>query len=298
MLYDIRLRIAYAFDSPTGGGRHLLRLLPAALPGHQRLISSSITVSPAPLEQGIFTDFFGNRVDEVALPSGQDEITFSALSRLERLAPPPGPDLSSPLDRLAPELFTLRDLGPDSAHHFLAASPRIRALDEVTGYASSVIAGAATLRDATEAFGLALHRDMVFDPKATTVETPPAEAFEKRTGVCQDFAQIMIAGLRGLGIPAAYVSGFLRTVPPPGKARLEGADAMHAWVRVWCGAQAGWVDYDPTNAMFAGADHITVARGRDYGDVAPIAGVLRIAGAQSSRQAVDVIALPEDAESR
>lgn len=108
-------------------------------------------------------------------------------------------------------------------------------------------------------------------------------------GVCQDFAQVMIACLRGIGIPAGYVSGFLRTLPPPGRPRLEGADAMHAWVRAWCGWQAGWIEYDPTSAQVAGSDHIVVARGRDYGDVAPVKGVLRIAGDQKTEHAVDVV---------
>ena len=134
---------------------------------------------------------------------------------------------------------------------------------------------------------------MKFDPDATTVDTPPAEAFARRHGVCQDFAQVMIACLRGIGIPAGYVSGFLRTNPPPGKPRLEGADAMHAWVRAWCGWQTGWVEFDPTNAIPAGTDHIVAARGRDYGDVAPVKGILRIAGDQTTEHAVDV--LPVDA---
>ena len=128
-----------------------------------------------------------------------------------------------------------------------------------------------------------------FDPEATTVDTPPAEAFARRHGVCQDFAQVMIACLRGVGIPAGYVSGFLRTNPPPGQPRLEGADAMHAWVRAWCGWQTGWIEFDPTNAIPAGTDHIVVARGRDYGDVAPVKGVLRIAGEQKTEHAVDVV---------
>ena len=101
----------------------------------------------------------------------------------------------------------------------------------------------------------------------------------------------MIAGLRGLGVPAGYVSGFLRTIPPPGKERLEGADAMHAWVRVWCGREAGWLEFDPTNGMRAGDDHITVGYGRDYSDVAPIVGIVKIAGGQAAEQSVDVIPL-------
>ncbi len=132
---------------------------------------------------------------------------------------------------------------------------------------------------------------MSYDPDATEVDTPMADAFMARHGVCQDFSHIMISGLRSLGIPAGYVSGFLRTMPPPGKPRLEGADAMHAWVRAWCGADAGWIEYDPTNAISAGQDHIVVARGRDYSDVSPIKGVLRASGRQHTDLSVDVIPL-------
>ncbi len=162
----------------------------------------------------------------------------------------------------------------------------------MTAYAREQLSAGMTVADAVRSVGLALHRDMKFDPDATTVDTPPAEAFDRRHGVCQDFAQVMIACLRGVGIPAGYVSGFLRTIPPRGQPRLEGADAMHAWVRAWCGWQAGWVEFDPTNAMLAGTDHIVVARGRDYGDVSPVKGILRTAGDQTSEQAVDVIPVP------
>jgi transglutaminase-like putative cysteine protease len=149
-----------------------------------------------------------------------------------------------------------------------------------------------------------MHRirdDFRFDAKATTVSTPLAEAFALRAGVCQDFAHVMIAGLRGLGLPAAYVSGYLRTRPPPGRPRLRGADASHAWVALWCGAdhgagegigEGGWIGLDPTNACVVRDDHIVVARGRDYGDVAPIDGIVASAGAQKLTVEVDVI--PED----
>jgi transglutaminase-like putative cysteine protease len=99
----------------------------------------------------------------------------------------------------------------------------------------------------------------------------------------------MIACLRSIGIPAGYVSGFLRTMPPPGQERLEGADAMHAWVRAWCGAKMGWVEFDPTNGIWVSDQHLAVAHGRDYGDVAPVRGIVRTSGGQASTQAVDVI---------
>ena len=139
-----------------------------------------------------------------------------------------------------------------------------------------------------------MHSDMKFDAKATDVDTPIADAFANRHGVCQDFSQIMICALRSIGVPAGYVSGFLRTIPPEGKPRLQGADAMHAWVRVRCGGKGGWAEYDPTNAIFAGADHVVIARGRDYSDVAPVKGILRTSGKQSSKHAVDMVLVETD----
>ena len=134
--------------------------------------------------------------------------------------------------------------------------------------------------------------DFTYDAEATDVSTPIAAAFEGRHGVCQDFTHIMIAALRGLGLPAAYVSGYLRTIPPPGRPRLEGADATHAWVNLWCGPQDGWVGFDPTNAILARDDHITLAIGRDYADVAPVDCIILSAGAQTLDVDVDVI--PDD----
>ena len=159
----------------------------------------------------------------------------------------------------------------------------------IAAYAREVLPPDIPALEAVETLGLALNRDLKFDPKATEVSTPVAEAFEARHGVCQDFSHIMIVALRAVGVPAGYVSGFLRTIPPEGKPRLQGADAMHAWVRAWCGPEIGWVEYDPTNAAFAGADHVLIARGRDYSDVSPVKGVLRTSGMQAADHAVDVV---------
>ena len=134
-----------------------------------------------------------------------------------------------------------------------------------------------------------IRTDFSYDTKATVVSTPLEQAFDMRRGVCQDFAHIMIAGLRGLGLPAAYVSGYLRTIPPPGAKRLEGADATHAWVSVWCGPELGWIGLDPTNALVVANDHIVLATGRDYADVSPIDGVIVGSGAQKLQVDVDVV---------
>lgn len=290
MLYDIKLVIHYDYATPAGGGRHLLRLLPAHVPGRQTVRSAMLTVAPHPVERRNFTDFFGNSVTELSLPAGHDAVTFEARAIVDRPAQTlPQDDLA--LADLPAALAGHLSIAPDAPHHFLPPSPRIPPDPAITAFAREAAASHPGLIAMTEGLGRALHATLTFDPNATTVDTPPSEAFANKTGVCQDFAQIMIAGLRGMGIPAGYVSGYLRTLPPPGQPRLEGADAMHAWVRVWAGPRAGWIDYDPTNACFAGEDHVTVAHGRDYADVAPVAGVLRIAGGQTSRQAVDMVAI-------
>ncbi len=132
-----------------------------------------------------------------------------------------------------------------------------------------------------------IFRDFKYDPRATTIQTPITEVFEKRHGVCQDFAHLQIGCLRSLGIPARYVSGYLRTIPPPGKPRLVGADASHAWLSAYCG-EAGWIDVDPTNDALVSTDHITVAWGRDYNDVSPIQGVIVGGGEHKMQVSVDV----------
>ena len=298
MRYDIRLTIEYRYQAASDHVRNILRLLPSDGPG-QRVAARVLTVTPPPDERRDDVDFFGNATSVVAWHEPIDTITLQVQAEAERFALMLA-DLSPPLADLAQDLAGL-GLGPSSPWHFLAPSPRIRPEAPITAFARQVTApgqgvggqavGGQSVRALVEALGQALHAAMTYDAEATDVNTPPLVAFAQRRGVCQDFAQIMIAGLRALGVPAAYVSGFLRTYPPEGQPRLEGVDAMHAWVAAWCGAAQGWVEYDPTNAQWAGEDYITVAMGRDYADVAPVKGAIRTAGQQESTQAVDVIPL-------
>lgn len=289
MLYDIRLALEYDYDAPVHGGRHHIRVAPATIPGLQRVIASSLVVDPAPARQSGFVDFFGNSVTAITMTDPHDKLTIrlSARVQIEDLSPPA--DLSPPLGQLAREIGQYWSVAPTSPQHFLAASSRVQIVPAITAYAQAVSSDQATTLGVATALCMAIHKDFEYDPKATDVETRPAEAFELRKGVCQDFAHVMIAGLRGLGIPAGYVSGFLRTNPPEGQPRLEGADAMHAWVRAWCGQHLGWVEFDPTNAMIAGPDHISIGHGRDYSDISPIVGVLRTHGSHETKQSVDVL---------
>ena len=293
MLYDVAAEISYAYDAPAVSGRTLLRLMPASLPGEQRLIAGRLTAEPVPAEREESRDFFGNTVTAFAFRSASHEKVFRLQARVERLAEAPRLDLSPPLARLAEEIAEVASLAPDAPHHFLPPSPRLHPHPAFAAFARETMAPAMTALAAVQAIGARLHAEMRFDAEATTVETDPAEAFAARHGVCQDFSHILIGCLRTLGIPAGYVSGYLRTLPPPGAERLAGADAMHAWVRAWCGVEGGWVEYDPTNDLMVGTDHLRVAVGRDYDDAAPLHGVHRSAGAQQSLQRVDVVPLPE-----
>ena len=159
---------------------------------------------------------------------------------------------------------------------------------EIRAYAAESFAPGRPVLDAAVDLMRRIKADFVYEIGATTASTTPPMSFALRRGVCQDFAHIMISGMRGLGLPAAYVSGYLRTVRSPSEERLEGADAMHAWVLVWCGEEAGWRGLDPTNAIAARNDHVVLAVGRDYADVAPIDGVIYAAGGQRLKVAVSV----------
>ncbi|UYO01132.1 MAG: transglutaminase family protein [Devosia sp.] len=289
MLYDIRLTLEYDYDAPVHGGRHHIRVAPASVPGIQRVVASSLSFSPKPHRQSAFTDFFGNAVTAITMTEPHDklEVRLTARVQVEDLSPPA--DLSPNLDQLALDISRYWSVEATSPQHFLAASPRAQIVPAISDYVRETTAGHTSVLGIATALCMAINRDFEYDPKATDVETRPAEAFALRKGVCQDFAHVMIAGLRGLGIPAGYVSGFLRTNPPPGKPRLEGADAMHAWVRAWCGQHLGWVEFDPTNAMIAGPDHISIGHGRDYADISPIVGVLRTHGSHETKQSVDVL---------
>jgi transglutaminase-like putative cysteine protease len=289
MLYDVRLELSYKYDAPVHGGRHLVRIVPVTVPGVQRVVASSLLVEPRPERETNFTDFFGNSATSIQFTDPHDRLAIRLTARVLVDDTQPPADLSPTRQGLAAEITRHWSVQPDSPHHFIAGSPRVQSEPPIIQYAAQVTQGCTSVLDCAHALCLAIHHDFKYDPKATDVETKPGEAFALRKGVCQDFVHVMISGLRGLGIPAAYVSGFLRTNPPPGKPRLEGTDAMHAWVRVWCGQLTGWVEFDPTNAMLAGSDHISIGHGRDYSDISPIMGVLKTSGSHEAAQSVDVV---------
>ena len=291
MLYDIRLRIDYDYQTPVAGAHHLIRVFPPTRADVQKRVTDELTIDPIPAGQITSTDFFGNDMHAIALHKAHEALRIEMRARVELDRKVPVFDVSPKIRDLAGQVGRCRSLAPTAPHHYLGESPRITDVPEITDFMRGLITPSMTVKEAASVICRAVHDAFTYDPQATDVNTPPADAFAQRAGVCQDYAHVMIAGLRGIGIPSGYVSGFLRTLPPEGRERLEGADAMHAWVKVWCGVDMGWLEFDPTNGIAAENDHIIVARGRDYDDVAPVIGVLRLSGGHKTRQAVDVVPL-------
>ncbi|EUB97078.1 transglutaminase domain-containing protein [Rhizobium sp. CF080] len=291
MLYDLSLHMGYTYDVPASNARHVIRLLPLSLPDRQRLIAGSVTVGPNAEERTTFIDFFGQPATSVLLRAPHEKLDIRMQARVMVEATSMTADLSPQLETLGDELADFWSVDAASPHHLTSASPRLAEEPLIAAYAREILRPDQTVLEIALAVCARIYKDFTYDGKATKVDTTPKEAFRLKRGVCQDFTHIMIVALRSLGIPAGYVSGFLRTIPPPGKERLEGADAMHAWVRVWCGEAMGYVELDPTNNIPAGSDHIVVGYGRDYSDVAPVIGVLKGYGSQKAEQAVDVIPL-------
>lgn len=289
MLYDVSMKISYSYEVPASGARQLVRVLPLTLDEGQRLIAGTVSVSPLPDERTDFTDFFRNPATSISFRNPLEHLEIRMQARVLVETVPQQADLSPPVEKLGDEIFEHWDLGAAAPHHFLGESPRLQPSPEIADWVRSFLLSGMTVREAAETVCRKIHDEFTYVPGATKVDTPPATAFRIRKGVCQDFAHIMIIALRSVGIPAGYVSGYLRTIPPPGKERLEGADAMHAWVRVWCGQANGWMEWDPTNNMVAGNDHIRAGYGRDYSDVAPVIGILKSYGRHKTDQAVDVI---------
>lgn len=288
MKYDIRHITTYSYESPVASSLCTLRLSPREGRG-QRVLDSGIEIAPVPVSRIARPDFFGNLVTTVRIEEAHRELRVTSLASVEvRREPQPHADLTPAWEDVRREIADVATLDARSPAHFLFPTKLVPLYDPATDYAAeSFPPGQPILAGAID-FMRRIRKDFRYDPEATLISTPLSEAFDARGGVCQDFAHIMIAGLRGLGLPAAYVSGYIRTIPPEGKPRLEGADASHAWVNVWCGAAAGWLGLDPTNALQVNDDFVEIAFGRDYSDVAPLDGVILVSGRQTLKVSVDV----------
>ena len=289
MIYDIRHVTTYAYESSVSFARCTLRLEPMS-GGGQRLVSHTVEIRPRPADRTPRRDFFGTATESIVIETPHRHLRIDSRARVEVSRRAPARTAASPAwERIRELSFDANSLGPASPIGYVFASPLVPILGQVTAYAAaSLPPGGGILAGAVDL----MHRirtEFKYDPKATVISTPLVEVFDKRHGVCQDFAHVMIAGLRGLGLPAAYVSGYLRTIPPPGQVRLQGADATHAWVTVWCGPELGWIGFDPTNDILVENDHIILSVGRDFSDVSPVDGIIVGSPRQKLGVAVDVL---------
>lgn len=283
----------YEYEQPVGLSRQIVHLTPRTT-AWQVLHRHALQVTPQPEILAVAEDAFGNPLTSLCIEASHDVLSVRAESWVEvtaRVHPedtatPAWDDVRARLAYQAGRRLTPADL---DATRFLFESTRVRNKRELATWASTCFPPGTPLLVGVRRLMNRIHAELTFDPKATTVSTPVMEVFERRRGVCQDFAHLMLSCLRSMGIPSRYVSGYLLTRPPPGRKRLVGADASHAWVSVYC-PDHGWVDADPTNNLFPSLEHVTLGWGRDYDDVIPLRGVLL--GGGDHELAIEVTVAP------
>lgn len=254
-----------------------------------------LSITPSPSSSGRRTDYFDNPLVYFSFNTGFESLQIKTISRVEVYPriPIEVPQATPPWESIVEKLKSYQPGNGSAPALFAFASPRIPLSQQLADYGRTAFAPGRPIVEAVLALTEQIHREFEFDSRATTVNTPLEEVMDNRKGVCQDFAHLEIAILRSLGLAARYVSGYLRTYPPPGKPRLVGADASHAWLSVFCG-ERGWVDVDPTNNKQVRDEHITLAWGRDYSDVCPLKGVYVGGGRHTLSVSVDVLPLDAD----
>lgn len=287
MIYDIDHRTTYKYAQPVSISHHLLHMCPRPTAG-QNVERHNLFIEPAATVIRDSVDYFGNTATHVTIEESHAELSIVSRSTVDVFgAPPVEPWTSPPWETVADLLSRAADAEALDAAQCLYDSPMTMAGQRVRDYAAASFApGRPVLEVALDLMGR-IYSDFKFDDSVTDVATPVDTVFEERGGVCQDFAHLQIACLRAHGIAARYVSGYILTHPPEGKERLVGADASHAWLSVWSPGY-GWMDVDPTNNHVPTTEHVTVAWGRDYGDVSPINGMVVGGGEHEVEVAVDM----------
>lgn len=287
-LYSVRHRTRFTYEKPVSFARCNLRLKPIDWPGqtlvhHDLIVHPNGRLTPAPRHAGLVN------VTRLVIPQATNELEILSEARIEVDREPQLSWTGEPSVADVAELVrTSSDLSDLAPANFAYPSAFIPPDAEIAAWAADTLEPGKPAYAAAYELSLRIKREFAYEPGATMAETPPSQAFAARAGVCQDFAQIMICALRSAGIPGAYASGYIRTLPPPGQPRLQGADATHGWVMAWCGPEKGWLGLDPTNGIAMGGDHILMALGRDYLDVTPIDGIFNGYGAQDMVVEVDV----------
>jgi transglutaminase-like putative cysteine protease len=281
VIYWLRHVTEYRYAQKVDLANHLLHLKPRALPG-QRVLSARLVCRPAPDHHSETHDHYGNVAARLFLAEPHLRFSVSAESLVDvEFAPPPAD--TPPWERVRDA--AAHDL---EAAEFLFPSPLVPEVPEAAEYARPSFPAGRPVLDGLLDLNRRIRQGFAFQAGVTSVTTPVVEVLRTRRGVCQDFTQVMVAALRGLGLPARYVSGYVRTRPPPGEVRRRGADQSHAWVGAWLGPELGWAQLDPTNGIVVRDEHVVLAWGRDFSDVSPLRGVLLGGGAHSLTVSVDL----------
>lgn len=294
MIFNISHRTSYRYGTPVAQSQHVVHLAPRAFDG-QTVIRHSLLIDPAPMTRTDFIDYFGNPATILVVEEEHHELIVHARSTID-VRPPSPVVLADSLawEQIATSASSMAFWGNDGLDldvlQYTCVSRQTPTSQDILDYAMPSFPPGRPILEGAWDLTTRIHADFTFDPTATDVSTPISTVLQERRGVCQDFAHLSIACLRALGLPARYVSGYLLTRPPPGKPKLVGADASHAWLSVWAPG-TGWLDLDPTNGLIPHGEHIVVAYGRDFDDVSPISGVLLGGSGQSLSIAVDVAAV-------
>lgn len=285
--YRITHVTTYHYEAEVSVSHHLLHLQPRVLP-RQRVQGFELVIQPLPSSRSLRTDAFGNHAEIVAIEGAHRQMEIVMGCRVEvDAAPSLEGVVTPPWEHVAAACAAEGWSDAVEAGEFRFDSPQVRRGQGCAAFARHAFPARKPWHEGVRDLCLRIHEEFEFDPRATTVSTPVEQVLSGRRGVCQDFAHVMLACLRTLGLPARYVSGYIETVPPPGQARLVGADATHAWISAYCPG-LGWIDFDPTNGLLPSCRHVTVAWGRDFSDVSPVRGVLVGSGNHVLRVAVDV----------
>jgi transglutaminase-like putative cysteine protease len=289
--YIVRHQTTYKYESDVAYSRLVAHLIPRETPRQQRF-ASEVTVEPKPFRRFERTDYFGNTTSWCIIDEPHDELDVISQSRVS-VEPIPhyAPEASAGWEDVRSSFEPPQPVEMFDVVQYTFDTPLTEADSSVVSYARRSFTRGRKLYAAVLDLNARIHADFAFDKKATDTRTTVREAFKLRAGVCQDLAHVGIACVRSMGLAARYVSGYLLTQPPPGRERLIGADASHAWFAVWI-PPFGWIDFDPTNDMLPSHEHITVAWGREYGDVTPIHGIITGGSEHEVDVAVDVISEP------
>lgn len=295
MRYRVRHSTRYRYGSTVDLAAHMLHLRPRDLP-FQRVVSAAVTTEPEASRRRDGLDHFGNPVSWLFIETPHLDFEVTAEAEVEvRVPDPPEAAATPPWEEVA-ALAQAGGPGAWQAAEFRFDSPMCAALAEAGAYAAASFPPGRPVLAGLLELNARIRGDFRFRAGVTDLSTPVGEVLRRREGVCQDFTHLMISGLRALGLPARYVSGYIRTRPPPGQPRRRGADQSHAWVGAWLGPEHGWVDLDPTNDVVVRDEHVVLGWGRDYGDISPVRGVMLGGGDHGLSIGVDLEPVEEDAD--